>query len=853
MQANGVAFASCDAALGFVGFLDIITTGRCAGWLFAPEAPRRTIVVEAYRDDVLIGAGKCLHARADISETYPDATLSGFDFPLNWSEQKRPYSRLSIRVHGSSHEVLGGPFFAVNRVGMVSIARHAGQRSHRMRGDGIEAAAGALLQSVLRDRIVQARRSDTLTLLPATPVGTPTATRRQTIIIPVYRDVAITRDCIESVLATRTPTRDRVLLIEDASPDFGMRRMLAAFAQDHENVVLLCNPANQGFVRTVNRGFDFCRDGDVLLLNSDTRLFAGAIDEMRDVLHAAPDIGTVTALSNNATIFSYPHPDHDKDVLPDIDWESLAAVARAQSAGSAVEVPTGHGFCMLIREEALRQLGGFSEAFGRGYGEENDFCQRAADRGYRHVAACGVLVEHRESVSFGDEKASLLATNLPMLESMYPEYTPLIIGFEKQDPLRLARRALDLHRLAASAGRFVVSVETWLGGGSARAARDLIGLMLTPGQESIVVRCRQDGVMVVEVEQPCIRAEFLPGEADALFALLDTAAPRGIVVHQLLGYDVDFVQSLAVWLKDRPSIVYLHDFYAACPRVTLIDATDGFCNMASTDVCARCVALGGDHAASRLHMPTPAAHRALFATLLMNATRVVTPSRDTAAYIRRAFPELNTLVVPHPELSAMVAAPAAASSATDIVLLGAIGPHKGSQHLLDIARRATLTHPRLRFHVVGYTNLDDELRAVGNVTISGTYTADRLPALVRATGSAVALFLHVWPETFSYTLSEAARLGLIPVVPDIGAPAERVRAAEYGVVFPFPIVATSVLEVLGGLADGVIAPGTGNLRDFLPPPEAADAVARLLRAAETARPQAARPRPRARSAQVSPT
>jgi hypothetical protein len=69
----------------------------------------------------------------------------------------------------------------------------------------------------------------------------------------------------------------------------------------------------------------------------------------------------------------------------------------------------------------------------------------------------------------------------------------------------------------------------------------------------------------------------------------------------------------------------------------------------------------------------------------------------------------------------------------------------------------------------------------------------------------VALFLHGWPETFSYTLTEAVENGLIPVVPNIGAPAERVRAAGFGVVFPFPINPAEVLDILANVAAGLIA------------------------------------------------
>jgi glycosyltransferase involved in cell wall biosynthesis len=200
----------------------------------------------------------------------------------------------------------------------------------------------------------------------------------------------------------------------------------------------------------------------------------------------------------------------------------------------------------------------------------------------------------------------------------------------------------------------------------------------------------------------------------------------------------------------------------------------------------------------------------LFAAVLGGMTRVIAPSRSAAATLRRGFDAIDPSVEPHPEPPASYLVDLRAGSPRGIVLLGAMGPHKGSAKLLDIARRAWLAAPELRFHVIGYTDIDARLRAIGNVTVTGPYKPYELASLVEASGAALALFLHNWPETFSYTLSEAVQLGLVPLVPDIGAPADRVREAGFGHVFGFPIDAAEVVTLLRGIAEGripLVAPG----------------------------------------------
>ena len=76
--------------------------------------------------------------------------------------------------------------------------------------------------------------------------------------IPVYRDVEVTRACVESVLATRDPARDAIVLVDDCSPEAGMHALLEAFAREPE-VFLLRNAQNQGFVRSASRGMPLCR------------------------------------------------------------------------------------------------------------------------------------------------------------------------------------------------------------------------------------------------------------------------------------------------------------------------------------------------------------------------------------------------------------------------------------------------------------------------------------------------------------------------------------------------------------------------------------------------------------------
>ena len=847
---NGTKVGMFSCNLRLDGNLESVTAENCAGWLASPDAPARTFTIHVYRDGKLAGTAPCAHSREDVSAIYPDYETPGFGATLPPPETAATETTtLSLRFANSQAELFQGPYTVGSRPAAILAAYRAASLAN-MNLPGIGAAERAVMHLALSAFIAKSRAETSFTAPRQAESGIPRLPGpRLVIIIPVYRGVQVTRACIDSVLAHRNAQTDHLVLINDASPDHAMADMLAAYTAQ-PNIFLLTNARNLGFVQTINRGLGFAAGADVLLLNSDTVVFSGAFDELLRVAHAHAEIGTVTAMSSNATIFSYPHATHRKKALADISWPDLAACALAENAGLHVDVPTGHGFCMLIKGEVIRRIGLLDEAFGRGYGEENDFCARAAAAGYRNVAAAGVLVEHKESISFTNEKASLLARNLPRLNELYPEYTPLIMAFEQTDGLRATRWALDrirLERAAAAGQSFVLVITNALEGGTPKAIADIEQSIGYGAAHKLCLRACDGGMLELSCDSPLLLASFTGDETAALFTLLTAANPGRVLAHQLLGFPPSFISRLHAWSAGRHSVFYAHDFYSFCPRVTMIDAIGRFCDIADTATCARCIEMEGAHEASRLTSLSPAAHRALFGELLGGMRHVVTPSANAASYLSRAFPDVTFEVLPHPENVAGVPDQPRPGTDDEIILLGAIGPHKGSGKLLEIAQRARLTAPHLQFRIIGYTNIDKQLKALGNVTITGKYTPDELPGLLAQSRGRFALFLSSWPETYSYTLSEAVKYGFIPLLPDIGAPAARVRAATLGAVFPFPVDAQAVLNLIAGIAAGHIpafAKGASPRR-FFPAAEVLQRTASLLGTpAQPPAPAPARPKPR---------
>lgn len=91
------------------------------------------------------------------------------------------------------------------------------------------------------------------------------------VIVPVYRGLAETRACLESVLAAPVSAPFELIVVDDCSPEPEVGALVDDLAASGR-IRLLRNERNRGFVASVNRAMALHPERDVVLLNSDTEV-----------------------------------------------------------------------------------------------------------------------------------------------------------------------------------------------------------------------------------------------------------------------------------------------------------------------------------------------------------------------------------------------------------------------------------------------------------------------------------------------------------------------------------------------------------------------------------------------------
>ena len=601
------------------------------------------------------------------------------------------------------------------------------------------------------------------------------------IIVPVYRGLEDTRRCLESVLAAPGQTAWRLIVINDCSPEPEVTQWLREFAKRNERIQLLENTENLGFVATVNRGMSLSADNDVLLLNSDTEVANDWLDRILRAAHSQPRVASVTPFSNNATICSYPRFCQPNELPGGFDTASLDRLFATYLDGQTAEVPTGVGFCMYIRRACLNDVGLFDVAnFGKGYGEENDFCIRAVEAGWVNLHALDTFVRHAGGISFGDSKSERELQAMETLRRLHPGYESDVHAYLQRDPAAAARLSVDIARITAGGRPVILNVMHDREGGTLRHARELARAL---GNRATFLRLAPaPGGVDLRLEGPHegLHLHFeMPQEKNRLLESLLALQISHIHFHHLASHDSS--------LCDLPGELGVthdfttHDFHTYCPQISLTDHTDRYCGEKGIEQCRQCVqrnpAPGGESIDS---------WRERHGRLLSQARFVIAPSADTAQRIQRFVPTAAVRVVPHATLDAhRVALPAPrprvlpASEPLRIVVLGALSRIKGADVLEEVATLAASQNVSLEFHLLGfaYRNLRTEPKA--HLKVHGAYEEKDLPQLLKSLQADVAWFPALWPETYSYTLSAALEAGLPIIAPNIGAFGERLQGRDW--------------------------------------------------------------------------
>ena len=212
------------------------------------------------------------------------------------------------------------------------------------------------------------------------------------ILIVVWNKAHFTLRCLRALHVAQE--RIEVIIVDNASTD-ATAEMLSRM----ENVRVIRNDINEGFLLATNCAALAARGRTLLLLNNDAFIRPGAIATAAAALDTAPDIG---AVGGRLVL-----PDGTLQEAGSIIWSDASTLGYARGASPEVgeamfrrDVDYCSGAFLMTQRATWERLGGFDPCYAPAYYEEADYCMRLRELGLRTVYEPMAVADHFE---FGSE------------------------------------------------------------------------------------------------------------------------------------------------------------------------------------------------------------------------------------------------------------------------------------------------------------------------------------------------------------------------------------------------------------------------------------------------------------------
>ena len=220
------------------------------------------------------------------------------------------------------------------------------------------------------------------------------------IVVPVFNNASLTYQCLKSILEHTPADLYEIIVVDNASTD-DTQRMLRQI----ENVEIIANSENLGFVGGCNKGSTAAQGEYILFLNNDTVVTEAWLTSLLSTFDEHEEVGAVGA----------------KLVYPDGRLQEAGAIVWSDGTGwnygrgddpqrpeynYVREVDYCSGACFLVRRELFERLGGFDARFAPAYYEDVDLCFEIRRLGYRILYQPKARIIHVEGATAGTDISS---------------------------------------------------------------------------------------------------------------------------------------------------------------------------------------------------------------------------------------------------------------------------------------------------------------------------------------------------------------------------------------------------------------------------------------------------------------
>lgn len=608
------------------------------------------------------------------------------------------------------------------------------------------------------------------------------------IIIPVYNGYEFLEKLFDSLEQHTNPSH-RLIVVNDCSPDSKVKPYLLKRLKKHENALFIDHEINQGFLKSVNEAYSHVL-GNFVLLNTDTEVPNFWLERLMYPIVHMKNIASTTPFTNSGEIASFPHFVADNKIFDNMNVNQLDEIFRNISANNFYEeVPTGVGFCMGINYNLSKEIGMFAEnTFGKGYGEENDWCQRAILKGYKNILVPNLFVYHKHGGSFtSEEKQELLKVNALKLLERHPNYGHDVNTYIQKDPHKTLRQLLVLYAADKNIGTHLI-FDHDLGGGANIYANQLTDKYVLDGKNTLIIRYDYySHTFKILHHYKNYTFNFKITTFVDLQEFISSMHIKEIFLNNLVSYKelyplLDYIHALSS-KEETNLIIPIHDYFSLSPSYNLLNKEGKYSISDATDNydMSRNMQEWRNFYQEEIDMFK---WKDAWDELFDMSSEILCFSHSSKEILTTVYSNINENkinVIPHSvtDIKPLTLPNIQDNTTVTIGVLGAINFVKGSSIIKQMVQM--IERDKLNINIVVIGEITERISSK-HFQSTGKYKRDDLPNMIQKLQIDTFLIPSIWPETFSYTTQEIIMMNLPLIVFNLGAPAERVLKYPKGYI-----------------------------------------------------------------------
>lgn len=249
------------------------------------------------------------------------------------------------------------------------------------------------------------------------------------IIILTFNKLEYTKKCIESIRKYTDSKEYELIVIDNKSTDGTVEWLM-----EQNDIVKIINKDNVGFPKGCNQGMKISKGEEILLLNNDVVVTPFWLYNLKKCLYSSKDIGAVGPVTNSAAYYQSIEVNYRSidEMLEFAMNFNISDPAKWEERLKLI------GFCLLLKREVFEKAGYLDEIFTPGNFEDDDYCIRIRNYGYKLMLCRDTFIHHYGGTSFKGNSmyGRILAEN----ESKFKEKW----GFSSSENMSIYRNILEL-------------------------------------------------------------------------------------------------------------------------------------------------------------------------------------------------------------------------------------------------------------------------------------------------------------------------------------------------------------------------------------------------------------------------